>query len=284
MDLIEKIFITLNPLSGFKQCNYAMFLGIGEVPFTQSDADGVVGIRGKTLGSQWINEKAKFDVIANKYIEMVKAGYKTIICYILPNGNEMVWTPEGITTIKSYRGEALSRLVKASKQTSNFLLGAIVQYTYPKLYPDEPFSEVLPFVETLKVDTRFGAKPVLLDKQIAPSVIRDFWNYYQNKTPRLMAKYGQAPSVTTRLTDYSNVYTHGKFEEFYNYFESLDADTADDRGLMMSVISDDGNQYVIFRYQRKIWHGVLPGTEGTRELISKAPPQIRMLVQTIYTS
>lgn len=283
MEVLDKILVTLNPLRGYKPLNYSIFLGNGELPFDKNDADTLWDASKNKLKEHWKLELPKFNSLIVKFKELTAMKVKPVICYIYPSGDELLWTPEKSTAIKAYRGEALKKLISATKQDGVFSLAAIIQYSYIPIYKFEEFTDPIPtFVNNLKVDKELGIKPIAMDNQVPPSILRSFWSYYHSKSSHLLNKYGNNQPISPDMSKYINVYSHGEFEKIFSYFEKLDYTIPDSKGMMISIISDDGNQYTIFRQNKNIWFGVLPGTEGTRELIAKAPVNIRILMVSVY--
>jgi hypothetical protein len=251
----------------------------------------------QAYGQHWITERAKFFKLFEQFALLEQSGKKPVIAFIHPSGKELHWTPTVNGIVEGQRGPRLQQALQELKVTGQFALGAVVQYAYAdapsvkrRLQTDNPAfaTQILKALDGLRLDTSYGAVPTFLSDQLDPSLLIAFWDHYSLQRPALQA---QAEPVDERFQTYANVYREGGFEAFFDRFVQLGNETPSSKLVMASFIFDNAPQQVLYRLTdsmtaivgKRFVFSDLPHTEGTKLLISKVPPQMRVIIKALYT-
>lgn len=313
MQSLEQIFTQYNPVDHQKPVGYAVFLSRGVLPFTSQDLQSlwdewrsttVPGAAPSTTpgyGPHWRAEREKFFNMFQQFAALEVSGKKSTLCAIYPNGQELLWTPQQVTTIIGKRGPLLASTLQTLKADGDFALGLCLQYAFqdaPGLYQvpvtrDSPQHTIAlsEAVSRVRLDNEYKANPTFLTEPLPVAAIAEFWSYYRSHSAVLTQKYGSERFKPTPLFNrYQHLFEAGGFRELFDRFTALDAQVNKDKLLMASFIYDTGFQYVLYRLggQSHKTSGTvfkfskLPATEGTKWLVSRAPANVRMIIKTLY--
>jgi len=304
MEPLEQVLTQYNPVDTQRPAKYAVFMVKGVVPFGLADLSTLWGEWSRTgvaYQGAWAGEKERFFSLFTAYNEYHAAGRRPTLAVIYPNGTEMLWTLEGTTQVSSARGAHLAQVAKALKMDGDVGLAAVVQfghnddatlYTPPvtRNFTVIDNKELLAAVGRAVLDTGYGVKPSLADRALPVTALEDFWAYFRNRHPALLARYGTGSKPSSLFKEYKDLYQSGGYEEFFTYLTNLDTPANKNRLLFASFIYDAGFQYALYRVPAHMrvdggapfFFAKLPATPGTKWMTSRVPVTTRLIVKAVY--